>query len=124
MNRHCPWRVLPALLLAGLLYACTTASYIPKIEIENPTDYDLLVDVRGENDASRLHLGIVKKGRGSVTEQVIDLGEEWIFTFEYLGEEAGSASVKRSELESAHWKFVIPREVGNRLKEKGVPASY
>lgn len=124
MNRHRLWRTLPLGLLAVLLYGCTSASYVPKIEIENPTDYDLVVDVRGGDDSSRLQLGIAKKGRGSVTEQVIDLGEDWVFTFEYLDEEAGSVSVKRSELERAHWKFVIPTEVGNRLKEKGVPASY
>ena len=124
MNRHRLWRVLPISFLAVLLYACSSASYVPKIEIENPTDYDLLVNVRGTEDASRLQLGIVKKGRAFVTEQVIDLGENWIFTFEFLGEEAGSASVNRSELEGAQWKFVIPEEVGNRLREKGVPASY
>jgi hypothetical protein len=124
MNRHRLWRTLPLGLLAVLLYGCTSASYVPKIEIENPTDYDLMVDVRGGDDSSRLQLGIAKKGRGSVTEQVIDLGEDWVFTFEYLDEEAGSVSLKRSELESARWKVVIPAEIGNRLKEKGVPASY
>jgi hypothetical protein len=121
MNRHRLWRTLPALLL---FYGCTSASYVPRIEIANPTDYDLSVEVRGDGDESRLELGIAKKGRDSVTEEVIDLGEDWIFTFAYLGEEAGSVSVKRSELESAHWKFVIPEEIGNRLREKGVPASY
>jgi len=124
MNRHRRWRVLLMFLSTMLLYGCASASYIPKIEIENPTEYDLLVDVRATEDASRLQLGIAKKGRALVTEQVVDLGENWIFTFEYLGEEAGSASVKRSELESAQWKFVIPEEVGNRLRERGVPASY
>ena len=124
MNRHRRWRVMPMFLSIMLLCGCASASYIPKIEIENPTEYDLLVGVRASEDASRLQLGIAKKDRALVTEQVVDLGQNWIFTFEYLGEEAGSASVKRSELESAQWKFVIPEEVGNRLRERGVPASY
>lgn len=123
MNRHRHWRALP-IFLAVLLYGCTSASYVPRIEIENPTDYDLVVGVSGDGAGSRLQLGIAKKGGDSVTEQVIDLGEDWIFTFEYLGEEAGSISVKRSELERANWRLVIPTEIGSRLKEKGVPASY
>jgi hypothetical protein len=124
MNRHRHWRTLSILSILLLLYGCTSATYVPRIEIQNPTDYDLSVDVKGDGDAARLQLGIVKKGRETVTEQVIDLGEDWIFTFGYLGQEAGSVSLKRSELESARWKVVIPEEIGNRLKEKGVPASY
>jgi hypothetical protein len=121
MFRNRIWRVLPLALVA--LAACASPSYVDRIEIVNPTEYDLVVAVKGTETAD-LRLGIAKKGEGSIREQVIDMGEDWTFTFSYLGEQAGEASVDRSELERVGWRFVIPEEVGERLKQRGVQPSY
>jgi hypothetical protein len=107
-----------------LLIGCASAAYVPRIEIENPTEYDLSVEVRGKEGGPSLPLGIAKRGRESVMEQVIDQGEDWILTFSYLGDEVGAATFKRSVLERAQWRVVIPEEIGHRLREERVPPSY
>ena len=117
-------RAVIFLLMASPIAGCTSARYVDRIEIVNPTEYDLLVDVRPDQNASRLGLGLAKHGSQAIHEQVIDLGEEWIFAFSYVGEEVGSLAIKRSDLESAGWRVVIPDEVGAKLRERGVKASY
>jgi hypothetical protein len=117
-------RALIFLLMASPVAGCTSARYVDRIEIVNPTEYDLLVDVRPDQNASRLGLGLAKHGSQAMHEQVIDLGEEWIFAFSYVGEEVGSLTIKRSDLESAGWRVVIPDEIGAKLRERGVKASY
>ncbi len=124
MNRHHLWRFVLFSLITMPLAACASAQYVDRIEIVNPTEYDLLVDVRSREDGPRLRLGIANHGTESLMEQVVDLGENWIFAFNYLGEEVGSAKITRSELESAGWRVVIPEEVGAKLREQGVRASY
>jgi hypothetical protein len=111
-------------LLTLLLTSCASTRYVDRIEIVNPTEYDLLVDVRSREDGSRLPLGIAKHGTESLREQVLDVGENWIFAFNYLGEEVGSARIKRSELESTGWRVMIPEEVGAKLRERGESGSY
>lgn len=121
MHRNPLRRVLTLAVVA--LAACQSTSYVDRIEIVNPTEYDLQVAMQGDG-GSGLRLGIAKKGEDAVREQVIDMGDLWTFTFSYLGEDAGSASVKRDELQSAGWRFVIPQQVGERLREEGFHASY
>lgn len=122
MNARRIWRALPVLFLLSPL-ACSSTSYVERIEIENPTQYDVLVAVEGNNDG-RLQLGVAKREAESVREQVVDMGDDWRFTFSYRGEEIGSTAVKRQDLERSSWRVVIPEEVGTRLREKGVQASY
>ena len=124
MNCHPLRRALLLFLVVLPVASCTSARYVDRIEIVNPTEYDLLVDVRPEEKASRLGLGLAKHGSEAIHEQVIDLGEEWIFAFSFVGEEVGSLAIKRSDLESAGWRVVIPDDVGAKLRERGAKASY
>jgi hypothetical protein len=117
-------RAVIFLLMALPVASCTSQRYIERIEIVNPTEYDLLIDVRPDENASRLRLGVAEHGSEAVHEQVIDLGEEWIFAFHYVREEVGSLTIKRSDLESSGWRVVIPDEVAAKLRERGVKASF
>jgi hypothetical protein len=59
-----------AVLLLGLT-ACDRVSYVETLTIENPTDYDLLVNVRGNETSGVLGLGVVHKRATEEREQVI-----------------------------------------------------
>lgn len=124
MRRHKMLLALSASLLAVFGSACDGASYVQELNIENPTDYNLQVDVGREGSSSRLQLGNVGKDSIGVREEVLDFGDRWTFGFRYQGEEAGSVSVDRQQLEEDGWTLVIPEDVGNRLKDNGVPPSF
>lgn len=105
--------------------ACDSVSYVERITIVNPSDYSVLVDVKGADDTSWLPLGIANRNSESLNEQVIDMGEgNWIFRFRYLGEDLGEDTVSKSQLEKQRWQYTIPERVGELLKEKGYEPSY
>ncbi|MGQ0680509.1 MAG: hypothetical protein ACT4OM_12795 [Actinomycetota bacterium] len=115
---------LPATVMLMLLgAACAGPPYVQELNIANPTDYDVVVDLMADGSSSRLALGIVPKGETALREQVLDPGEQWTFRFHYNGNEAGEASVARAQLQEAGWRFTIPPEVGERLRAAGVPPS-
>lgn len=117
-------RVLIAALLMALLSGCTQVAYVDELKIENPTDYDLVVEVHGNGSPASLGLGIAPKKRTSALQEVLDFGSRWTFRFTYQGQTVGNLSVDRKQLESSGWTLVIPSELGTRLKESGVPESY
>jgi hypothetical protein len=117
------WLALLASLLLLGLSACDEVSYVDNLTIENPTDYDLLVDVRREDSSAALRLGVVDKRTTAVREQVIDMGPVWVYQFRYQGVDAGELSISRADMEADDWKIVIPEAIGTRLQEQGIPPS-
>lgn len=115
-------RVLLALLIVALA-GCDRVSFVDHLTLDNPTEYDVLVHVKGEAGSSWLALGQAKNGRKTTREMVIDMGDTWLFRFSYVGEDAGEHSISRSELIKNKWVYRIPDEVGERLKAKGIPPS-
>jgi hypothetical protein len=111
-----------AVLLLGLT-ACDRVSYVETLTIENPTDYDLLVNVRGNETSGVLGLGVVHKRATEEREQVIDVGPVWVYEFRYQGLDAGQVRVSRRDLANQDWRFVIPEEIGTRLQELGLNPS-
>jgi len=111
---------LSVLLLLG---ACNDVSYVERVFLVNPTDYNLLVDVRGADGTSWLSLGIARRNIESVNQDVIDLGDTWVFRFSYAGEELGEDRISRSDLVRNRWRYEIPERVGEIPKEKGYAPS-
>ena len=94
---------------------------VPRLVIDNPTDYDVLVTARrpGEPD----HLLLTSVGRGTRLEVTdpIDLGDTWVFHFAGQGVDGMDVSVPRSQLVDGAWTFVVPPEVAGDLAAKGAP---
>jgi hypothetical protein len=120
------WRlVLISFVLGGALAlnGCSRVSFVERVVLVNPTSYDLLVDVRGEDDSSWLELGIARRGSETAKENVIDMGASWVFRFRYAGEDLGESRVSGSRLRSDRWRYRIPEEVGKKLEDRGYPPS-
>jgi hypothetical protein len=108
--------LLVALLQSGCLGPPPT---VDRITIANPTDYQLGVDVTGEDRQGWLPLTTLEPRSEYTVGEVIDQGQIWIFRFLYLGDPVGEVSVTRDELEGNGWRVVVPDEVERRLRELG-----
>jgi hypothetical protein len=118
MNREVSMSNVAAVLML-LLAACSGApETIERIEIINPTDYDLGVEVSGDRHLW-LPLALVDKRSSATVREVIDQGERWTFRFRYFGDSLGEVSLSRTQLESAGWRLEIPSEVGERIAQVG-----
>jgi hypothetical protein len=109
--------VSAALLIAAV--ACSNARFVDKIIATNPTPYSVNGDVTSETDDGWLTLGTASPSRDSVTEEVIDYGEVWIFRFSYLGREIARERVSRAVLKRANWRISVPASVEQKLREQG-----
>lgn len=117
-------KLFVGLTLLFIAPACDSVTFVDRLTIVNPTEYSVVVDVKGANDASWLLLGIVDRNSETVREQVVDMGGRiWNFRFHYGGEGLGEETISRSRLEQQRWRYTIPERVGNLLKEKGYEPS-
>jgi hypothetical protein len=114
-----------ALLLVALLQSSCLGPppTVDRITIANPTDYQLDVDVTGEDRQGWLPVAILEPGSERPVGEVIDQGEIWIFRFLYLGDPVMEVSVTRDELEGSDWRVVVPAEVEQRLRERDAQRS-
>ncbi len=110
-----------SLVLVGFLVAACSGAppTVERIEIVNPTDYDVTVDVSGPDSQGWLPLSIAEHGSSVTVREVIDQGENWSFRFRHFGETVGEVSMSRDELEATGWLVEIPAEVGERLRDLG-----
>jgi len=116
---------LAAAGLAVLLVApsLVTGTYVPRLTIENRTQYDVNVEVAGGGQRAWLDLGTVPRETEGVLEEISDPGGTWVIRFSHGGVEVGELTVTRAELRDADWKLVVPTEVGDRLTEAGASPS-
>lgn len=109
-----------AVALLVSVAACTSGGgTIESLTVVNRTAYDVEVSVTSaDRDGWRL-LGRVSAGERAVDEQVEDIGDVWIFRFEYGGEPViDDLRVDRAELEGDEWTVEVPREVEERLQAR------
>jgi hypothetical protein len=111
------------LLLMLLLGSCDNVSYVEQIVLVNPTDYNLLVDVRSADESSWLELGIANRKGETIRHEVIDQGETWVFRFSYVDEELPEERISRSSLVRNRWRYEIPERYDQILKDKGYAPS-
>ena len=96
-------------------------SFVERISIENPTEYDLAVQVSGRGDGW-IGISTATRGATTVAEQVLDVGEVWTFRFRSQGEDGGELRRSRDELEQDGWRLRVPARIGEELREQGAPA--
>ena len=123
-----PDRVFRMVLAIGLavlglwvvIAALVTPAKIERLEIENPTRFDVHVTVSG-SDGSSILLGTVSRQDARSFQDVIDQGDDWTFAFDAQGVSGGAMTVSRSELLESGWTLRIPDRVAGELLGRGAP---
>jgi hypothetical protein len=116
--------VVGALLCALMAYALRDAEVVPRVTIDNPSSLDINVSVRPEHDSSRLILATVPPSTSATNLDVLDQGDDWIFSFSSGGVDGGTLRVSRAELAADNWRLVIPDSVVQRLQSGTYVPAY
>jgi hypothetical protein len=97
---------------------------VSKLTVVNSTSYDLEVNAANAASRDRVLLGRVQRGQTISLDQVDDLGDVWVFTFDFPGPlRAGEVRIARDELVRRRWRIEVPDEVEQRLRSMGVKPS-
>lgn len=96
------------------------ATFVDRIEIANPTSYQVEVEVRGAASQGWLALGGFRRESSRTVEDVLDQGDRWTFRFSYGGFVAGEVGMSRADVRG---QVMIPPSVGDRLAEAGFAPS-
>lgn len=111
----------------ALVLAFAPAMRVPTdvaaLTIDNPTVYQVNVDVTGAGGGGWLDLGSVGRERTKTVEQIADQGANWVFRFSYGGVDAGRLAVTRADLKAAGWKITVPAAASGRLQAAGLQPS-
>jgi len=99
-------------------------TFVPRLTFDNPTEFDVNVEVAGGGREAWIDLGTVARGTENVVEEVADPGGTWVFRFSYAGVDAGIVTMDRGALRDAGWQLAVPAEVGESLVGAGfVPSA-
>ena len=122
-----PAHLLVALGAIALIVVLTRVlagpNVIDRISLENPTVYDLSIEATGHDRDGWVAITTARREATTVAEEVLDLGEVWLFRFSSQGEDGGELRLTRAQLERDDWRVRIPEGVGQRLGEAGAPPS-
>jgi hypothetical protein len=94
-------------------------SFVHRLTIANPSEFDVTVAVSPAGRQERLPLGAVGRRSSIDLQDVIDQGSRWAFHFSSGGQDGGEVQVPRAELGRNGWRLQIPREVVDRLRARG-----
>lgn len=90
------------------------------VVVANPTSHHVRVVVSSADGGGRLPLATVEPGGESRVADVVDQGDEWLFTFLAQGHVGAEARVDRDTLAERGWRIEVPGELDARLAELGV----
>jgi len=93
----------------------------PTVTIENPTAYDIRVDVSDAARADWMVLTSARQQCSASVESPIDRGETWVFRLRAQGHAVEEIAVSRSDIEHANWHFTIPAAIAQQWETNGVP---
>jgi hypothetical protein len=118
-------RSAAVVLLVGTSPAClSNNATIERLTIVNRTRYDLEIRV---TDAARdgwIVLGRTLRGARTDHELIADLGDVWIFRFEYAAKVlGGELRVDRTQLVQNRWTVEVPDDVDDALERAGIEPS-
>lgn len=99
------------------------ASFIERISFDNPTPYDLSVEVSDGSGDVRIAVGTARRNETTILEEVFDVGDAWVFRFGAQGQDGGQLRLTRSQLIRDKWQVDIPKRVGAQLRALGAPPS-
>lgn len=98
-------------------------AFVDRIAIVNRSPYEMVVDVRGIGDPTWLPVAIVDRETTFAVDEILDQGEHWAFRFMAQGRDAGTVTLRRSQLEESNWRIAVPASVVARLESEGAPPS-
>ena len=110
-------------LLSLVGVSCGDPSFVDRITIVNPYEYDVPAEV-SDGSSGWLHLGTIERESEDTIEQVADMGERWIFRFRYRDLEQEQVTLSRAALSSAGWRVEVPEALAERLRTRGEPPSF
>jgi hypothetical protein len=94
---------------------------IAALTIDNPTPYDIRVDVRGDEADGWTVLTSARQHCAAFVESSIDHGERWVFRLRAQDRATAEIAVSRSDLERANWHFAVPATVAQQWEAGGIP---
>jgi hypothetical protein len=116
--------VVGALLCAGMAYELRDPRLVARVTVENPSPLDVNVSVRPSPNESRLVLATVGGNSTATSRDVLDQGDEWLFSFSSGGVDGGTLRVSRAKLAHDDWRLEIPGSVIQRLQSGSFVPAY
>lgn len=116
--------VVGTLLCAAMAYALRDPTVVPRVTVENPSALTVNVSVQPSADGPRLLLTTVSPSGSATTRDVLDQGDEWIFSFSSGGVDGGTLRVSRTTLAADGWRVEIPQSVVARLQSGPFDSPY
>jgi hypothetical protein len=120
--------VAPVVSVAGALAVLLAATplvdgprMVPRLLIRNPTVYDLTVEVTDAHHDGWMAVWIARRNATTVAEEIVDVGDTWVFRFRAQGETTRELRVARDDLERSGWRLSIPTVIGDELRARGAP---
>ena len=108
--------VVGALLCAAMAYELRDPDVVARLTMENPSQLDVNVSVQPSPSGSRLVLPTVGANSTATSNDVLDQGDEWLFSFSSGGVDGGTLRVSRAKLAAGDWRVEIPESVVQRLQ--------
>jgi hypothetical protein len=108
--------VVGVLLCAAMAYALRDPEVVSRVTVENPSELDVNVSVHPAGDDARLILATISPTSTATNLDVLDQGDDWVFSFSAGGVEGGSLRVPRAKLAADDWRVVVPDSVIQRLQ--------
>ena len=100
--------VVGALLCAAMAYALRDPEMVSRVTVENPSEIGVNVSVHPTDESSQLILASVPPTTSATNVDVLDQGDEWIFTFSSGGVDGGTLRVSRAKLAADGWRVSVP----------------
>jgi hypothetical protein len=113
-----------ALLCVGMALALTDPDVVPRVTVANDSTIPVNVQVRASAGGPSLILDTVQPGSTASTNDVIDQGDRWIFSFSSGGIEGGTYEVTRAKLAADDWRIRVPDDVIAKLRAGTFVPSY
>jgi hypothetical protein len=116
--------VIGALLCAAMAYALRDPEVVSRMTVENPSQLNVNVSVHPADDSSRLILATVPPTTTATNLDVLDQGDDWIFSFSSGGIEGGTLRLSRAKLAADDWHVTVPESVIQRLQSGTYVPAY
>jgi hypothetical protein len=118
-------RLAVASLLLVVSPACASSNRtVERLTIVNKTRYDLEIRVTGADRDGWVVLGRTLRGQRTQHDLIEDLGDVWIFRFEYAAKVlGGELRLERTQLARNRWTVEVPDDVDDALRRAGVDPS-
>jgi len=111
--------VAVVIVLGLLLTRAGSNHFVTDLRVENPTAYDLDVEVADPGGAWT-EAGTARRQATTALLQVGDQGKTWVFRFSYADTNAAEMTVPRATLEADGWHVTVPEAAGAKLSTAGI----